>query len=276
MSTPPLFTAHNIKLVDGSQTLPSAAFSMEEDPRFISAKKVLDVVIPLPRPQKISLIEKALGITQNAKKHSVVDLGCLEGGYSAEFARLGYETLGIEVREINYNCCQYVKENLNLPNLRFVQDDVMNIANHGEFDAAFCCGLLYHLDRPKHFLTMLAKQIKKVIIIQTHFSLLENNLNSKYPLSPITVNEGLNGRWYKEFEEGATLLDKEAARWSSYENNGSFWIQREFLIELLYSLGFQTVFEQFDSLAPQISFELQNNYTNMMRGTFVGIKDNNT
>jgi len=34
-------------------------------------------------------------------KIKIVDLGCLEGGYSVEFARNGYDVLGMEIREIN-------------------------------------------------------------------------------------------------------------------------------------------------------------------------------
>jgi len=39
----------------------------------------------------------------------LVDLGCLEGGYAVEFARDGFDTLGIEVRQSNFKNCQRVK-----------------------------------------------------------------------------------------------------------------------------------------------------------------------
>jgi hypothetical protein len=40
-------------------------------------------------------------------------LGCLEGGYSVELARLGFrEVVGIEVRKANFDKCRFVKERL--------------------------------------------------------------------------------------------------------------------------------------------------------------------
>ena len=241
--------------VNGSLT-PEAPKTINEEQWFTSAKRVLNLVFPNER--------------QNCR---VVDLGCLEGGFSVEFARLGFETLGIEVRDSNFQCCEYVKQHTDLPNLSFAKDNVLNISKYGEFDVAFCCGLLYHLDRPRAFLEQLAKQTKKLLIINTHFSLAADNQNTRFKLSPLTINESLKGRWYGEFAEGVSMNDRDASRWSSFENNSSFWIQREELLGLIYNLGFGTVFEQFDSLAPNISSELESSYTNFMRGTFIGIKD---
>ena len=34
----------------------------------------------------------------------------------------------------------------------------------------FCCGLLYHLDKPKEFLDTLSAVTTKLLILQTHFS----------------------------------------------------------------------------------------------------------
>ena len=70
----------------------------------------------------------------------IADLGCLEGGFAVEFARMGFQVVGIEVRENNIAACNYVKAHTSLPNLRFVHDSAWNIAQHGSFDAIFCCG----------------------------------------------------------------------------------------------------------------------------------------
>ncbi len=251
-----IFTAHNIVLDNGEHTKPEALYSMDKAPNFLSARRILNLVFPL-----------------NKEAFRIVDLGCLEGGYAVEFARMGFNTLGIELRDINYECCQYVKSKTNLPNLSFVQDDVLNIEQHGIFDAAFCCGILYHLDKPKAFLEKLAKQTRKLIIIQTHFSLANEFITPNFKLSPIEMNEGLKGRWYKEFAADETAESRQLMRWSSFENSRSFWIQREELIDQIYRLGFTTVFEQFDSLAPDISGALQGDYLAQLRGTFVGIRN---
>ena len=251
----PKFTAHNIRLDDGSYTIPERSESVDQSRWFVSARNVLNLVFPSDR-----------------QKYRVVDLGCLEGGYSVEFARMGFDTLGIEVRDLNMQCCEYVKKNVDLPNLRFAKDDVMNISNYGEFDAAFCCGLLYHLDRPRAFLEQLAKQTRRLVIVQTHFSIASEEKRTDFVLSPIALNESLKGRWYTEFPEHLPLEQRQGQRWSSFENDSSFWIQREHLIGLIYDLGFNTVFEQFDWLAPNIAEQLENRYASFLRGTFVGIK----
>jgi 2-polyprenyl-3-methyl-5-hydroxy-6-metoxy-1,4-benzoquinol methylase len=129
------FTAHNIRLDDGTFTNPDAADSMEAYPWFVSARRILETVFP------------------GDKKHlRLADLGCLEGGYAVEFARMGFQVLGIEVRDANIAACNYVKSRTSLPNLVFAKDDAWNIGNHGMFDVVFCCGLLYHLDRPRNSL----------------------------------------------------------------------------------------------------------------------------
>src|SRR5918911_1379577 len=129
------FTHHNVRLDDGTLTKPEAAFLLSESPWFLAAKRTIDLAFQ----------------GQVAGKR-IADLGCLEGGYTVEFARMGMEAVGLEVRHSNFAACEYVQARVDLSNLRFVHDDVWNIRKHGEFDAIFCCGLLYHLDRPVEFL----------------------------------------------------------------------------------------------------------------------------
>jgi|GEM_PF-895472 len=204
----------------------------------------------------------------------LVDLGCLEGGYSAGFARLGFDVLGIEVRDYNYARCEALQRRAGLSNLRFVKDDVMNIDSYGEFDVGFCCGILYHLDRPVEFLAKLATSIKKLLIIETHFSLAEKT-KSRFKLGDLVLHEGVEGRWYKEFESHTPESVRQHKRyaWSSLRNDASFWIRREQLLELLYHFGYQTVFEQFDGLAPNIAENLDLQYPDLLRGTFVAIRN---
>ena len=66
------FTAHNIRLDDGTLTKPDVGYSMETYPWFVSARRILETVFP------------------EDKHHlPLVDIGCLEGGYAVEFARIG-------------------------------------------------------------------------------------------------------------------------------------------------------------------------------------------
>lgn len=269
------FTAHNIRLDDGTLTKPEVGCSMEGYPWFVSARRIIEATFPFDK-----------------KRLRLADLGCLEGGYAVEFARMGIEVLGVEVRESNIEVCNYVKSKVNLPNLEFVKDNVWNIHKYGTFDVVFCCGLLYHLDKPKQFLEMLSGVVRKLLILQTHFS-TDNNYRAsrlpdlikralvrfergginKYNLSSMSENEGLKGRWFPEFPDDESYRKKELAKWASWENRRSFWIQREYLLQAISDVGFDLVMEQFDSLGPNIMENLlQGYYKTDLRGTFIGIK----
>ncbi len=271
------FSAHNIRLDDGTYTKPGG-IPTGTNATFKSAKRVLDLVFPGSRDQL-----------------RIADLGCLEGGYSVEFARLGFQALGIDVREQNIEACRYVQSRVHLPNLSFAQDDVWNIAKHGPFDAIFCCGLLYHLDRPKAFLELLSSVTKRLLILETHFSEgrdapspiqprrlrrtlsrwlpLKQTATTTHKLSRLAMNEGMKGRWFREFLSEREFHDRENRKWASWDNRRSFWPQREYLIEAIQHAGFGLVFEQFDVLAPDIAQSMTAGYYRAHgRGTFVGIK----
>ncbi len=270
------FTAHNIRLDDGTYTKPDMQQKMESHPWFLAAQRLLNALFP----------DDKSGLR-------LADLGCLEGGYSVEFARMGFETLGLEIRESNLAACRYMQERTKLPNLRFVQDNALNIGEYGTFDAIFCCGLLYHLDKPKAFIETLSACTSRVLILQTHFSIAGESIyeklprrvrkvvapnapetsTTKYHLSPIAENEGVRGRWYTEFYDEAQHKGREGARWASWDNYKSFWMQREYLLQTLYDAGFPVVLEQFDGLGSNIVQEMTEGfYGTDGRGTFVGIK----
>ena len=131
------FTAHNIRLPDGSCTAPEIGWLTADSPWFKAAARVVRLIYAADHEDK-----------------SLVDLGCLEGGYTVEFARMGLQATGIEVRQSNFENCLIVQDKVRLPNLRFCKDDVWNLPRHGHFSTAFCCGLLYHLDRPAAFVSL--------------------------------------------------------------------------------------------------------------------------
>ncbi len=145
----PTFTAHNIELPDGSQTLPGEPL-IGAEPVSESYLRTLRQFCPPPA--------------------RVADLGCLEGGYAVAFARAGYEVLGIEGQEDNFATCEWVAERVELPNLRFVCDDVRKIGEYGKFDAVLCAGLLYHLDQPVSFLRELAEVTGRLLIISANYA----------------------------------------------------------------------------------------------------------
>lgn len=251
---------------------------MDVHPWFLAAKRLLDGTLP--------------GSKVNFR---IADLGCLEGGYAVEFARLGYQTLGLDVRESNIDACRYVQSKVALPNLAFARDDVWNIPKYGMFDAVFCCGLFYHLDRPREFLKVLSDVTKRVLILQTHFSQagdspawirprrlrralsrvfpLKHTATTTHKLSSLSENEGLPGRWVSEFRSERAFLDRENRRWASWNNRKSFWVQREYILQSLRDSGFDLVLEQFDWLGSKLALEMtRGSYRSSGRGTFIGIK----
>ena len=244
------FTAHNIILDDGSETKPDADFPIARAPWFLAAKRCLHALYP-----------------QGFEGLRIVDLACLEGGYTVEFARMGFgETVGIEARPSNFTNCKFVKERVNLPNLNFVLDDVWHLEKYGMFDVVFCSGILYHLDAPKRFIEVMAKTARRAVLINTHFSTV-TPIDS-YGLSELVENEGLPGRWFPEPPAA------EDASWGAWGNARSFWIQREYLIQAIQTAGFPLVFEQYDLLGDDIAASMTTGYyKSHNRGLFVGVKD---
>lgn len=271
------FTAHNVRLDDGTFTRPGATQSVDEYSWFLASRGILDTVFPGDKSQL-----------------RLADIGCLEGGYATEFARLGFQVLGIEVRELNIAACNYIKAHTDLPNLQFVQDNALNIANHGVFDAVFCCGLFYHLENPKEYLETLSAVTNKLLILQTHFSLISPSDKIlklpttvrqaaakvlrrpepvKFMLSAPAEHEGLPGRWFTEFSDDTSFGKRDTAKWASWDNRRSFWIQREYLLKTMKDVGFDLVMEEYANLEPNIADSLLGgSYAANLRGTFIGIK----
>jgi 2-polyprenyl-3-methyl-5-hydroxy-6-metoxy-1,4-benzoquinol methylase len=270
------FIQHNIRLADGTETRPGSGPTMDRHPWFLAAKRVLDAVFP-----------------GDKSKYRIADLGCLEGGYATEFARMGFQSFGLDVRETNIAACEHVKARTGLTNLEFVRDDAWNVAKYGPFDAIFCCGLFYHLDRPKQYLQQLSNCTRRLLILQTHFSTAEASTTSylpsivrkvlarggaksttaKYILSPMTEHDTLRGRWYTEFWNDQVFKDREKHREASWDNIKSFWVQREDLIQAIRDVGFDCVLEQFDGLGTDIRDSMLSGYYHQhSRGTFLGLK----
>jgi len=235
VSKVPQFTAHNIVLPDGTMTIPGKPVLAESD-QAKAALRALDLIFPA---------DARVG-------KRIIDLGCLEGGYTVEFARAGFDSLGIEVRDVNIAKCNYVATALGLPNLRFAQDDVRNVERYGQFDAIFCSGLLYHLDRPTEYLHTLAKVTTRALILQTHYATRRRpprwRTYPPYRISRLVRHEGNLGRWVHEYSPRAKQEKVEGAVWASFGNPRSFWIEKKHLLQTLREVGFPLVFEQYDFL----------------------------
>jgi hypothetical protein len=274
------FTAHNILLSNNRRTIDGDQILLGESALWRSIEKSLNLFNLLPQSK------------EERQKLKVVDLGCLEGGYSVEFAKLGFNTLGIEAREENILKCNYVKSELNLQNLNFIKDDVRNLNQYGEFDIVVCYGLLYHLNDPIDFLKKISLATKKILFLHTHFAPEKDirydlgylnsyiiaplqkrikllNFSKNYKLSRLVQHEGYKGRWYNEWSDNSTKSKIEKQLWASYNNSKSFWLCKKDLTKAMHNVGFNNVFEQFNYTGDLISDDYTQVYNRTM---FVGVK----
>ena len=129
----------------------------------------------------------------------ILDLGCLDGIYSIEFALHGAQVTGIDAREANIKKALFVKECLELQNVELIQDDVRNLSleKYGKYDVILCSGILYHLNTPDvfKFIVTLYQLLGQLLIIDTHMSLSPDK-------SVVYKKREYHGHLYHEHEIG--------------------------------------------------------------------------
>lgn len=247
------FSYHNVRLPNGEVTNPDLDWFIAGSPWLHGPLRLLHRLYGRQLSQK-----------------SIADLGALEGGYALEFAKVGMDTLGVEIRQENFANCERLKQAFGLSNLRFVHDDCWNLYRYGQFDAIFCSGLLYHLDRPAEFIKLIGKSARDVAFIHTHFA--PETESEAFTLGPLTTNEGMPGRWYHE-HDSTDAAEIEAYKLSSFENQNSFWLTRPAILQCLNDAGFDVVLEQHDALGADIIGSMSRGYhKSHHRGLFVGLR----
>ena len=254
------YSAHNIELSDGSRTIPDEELLLTEQGWLTATLRTLDVV------------------AARGEHLRIVDLGCLEGGYSIEFARQGHEVVGIDARQLNIDRAVAAKENLGLSNVKFAVDDVKNLADYGQFDVVFCSGLLYHLDDPKRYLDLLGQVATRALILNTHYARDVDPVYDDgaadaervdFSLGELTEHEGLPGRWYPEYSSDDPRSEVEGRLWAAFSNERSFWPTKPALLAACRNAGFAAIYEQHDF----VDHIATDNYAEANdRGMFVCIK----
>lgn len=197
----------------------------------------------------------------------ILDLGCLDGIFSIEFAKHGANTIGVEFREANIKKALFCKEALGLHNLDFRQDDVRNISieSYGRFDAIVCSGILYHLPAADaiNLINRMYDIVNRIVVIDTHVAL--------QPIERFVYGgDEYWGSVFREHSESATLKEKAKAIWFSADNTTSFWFTRPSLINILNKAGFSSVYECF--IPPHLNFG-KPGLEHRNRCTFVALKD---
>lgn len=235
------WTAHNLPLPGGWWTLPG-------QPELLTASGGLAAIRRLTSALYGPRLE---GLR-------VLDLGCLEGGYSFALARDGAEVVGVDARAENVAKCELVRDAWGLANLSFRQGDVKEVTRgaHGAFDLVLALGILYHLDEPARWLAGIGALTRGVLFVDTHFApdddaalaLLRPDLRKLGPIEPIPERieadgPALEGRW---FDEWTTPAERDAMPWASWSNPRSFWLTRASLGRAVRAAGFETVAELLD------------------------------
>jgi ubiquinone/menaquinone biosynthesis C-methylase UbiE len=159
--------------------------------------------------------------------HNVLELGSLEGGHSLALAKRPRTSrvLALEARIENINRAKLVQRLFSAGNVTFVQANLeqSNIfRDYPNFDAVFCCGLLYHLVRPWELLGQISR-VSNGLFLSTHYCLKDR---------ASIMQESYEGIWYKE----GGALDP-----LSGLSQKSFWPTLESLQSMLYNSGFKAV-----------------------------------
>ena len=157
--------------------------------------------------------------------HSVLELGCLEGGQTFELAkRPGVHVLAIEGRGSSIERARFVQELLGIKNVNFVLGNLetIDLTRFGKFDAVFCCGILYHVPEPWKLVEKI-RAVTTKLYIWTHYA-AEDKADQ--------VVNGFRGCWYQE----CGLGDPQSGL-----SPRSFWPTFQSLQDILKQYGFTII-----------------------------------
>jgi SAM-dependent methyltransferase len=177
---------------------------------------------------------------------TVVDLGCLEGGFTLAFARLGAdESVGIEARAVSHRRCELARQLIGLRNARFVHGDIKEeLARCGRrFDVVFAAGILYHVADPWVLLRSIAGSCRRVALIDTHVADPRTPSHScSQELVDVSTDCGTwRGRRFAEYSAACDERAREELLWAAWSNTESFWPLEEDLVAMMRAAGFARV-----------------------------------
>jgi len=197
---------------------------------------------PTPDDQKLHRVTQIVidGLRRPLSDVRILDLACLEGLYAVEFARRGAEVVAIEGRRANLAKVEIAQAAWHLDRLTLHQDDVRHLSRerHGTFDVVLCLGMLYHLPAPDvfRFVEQIGSVCRHLAVFDTHISLTGEEQREDRG----TVYWG---QTFREHPADSTPAERLQGRWSSLDNETSFWLTRGSLFSLLERTGFSSAFE---------------------------------
>jgi len=226
---------HNYHFPYGIKTIPEQG---PEDNFLIRSDIVMELIylfLGIDSMEKIS-----------ARGYRLLDLGSAEGLQSIEGALHGFDTVGVEGRELFMERAEFAKKVFGLENVRFVHGDVRRISETalGLFDVTLCLGILYHLDKEAMlpFFQSVSAMTRHLLIIDTH---LANAASvARYKIGePSNIGQRYFGQTHYEHPKGLSVMQKLARIRASLDNERSFWFDYPSLCQILVDHGFNYVLD---------------------------------
>jgi SAM-dependent methyltransferase len=220
------FTTHRITLAPGIETAPVGVDALQD--------------------VRTDLVIDACG--GSIEGLSVVDLGCLEGGFTLAFAQRGARlALGIEARDISVRRCELARDLLGIGAAEFVRADIKDeLARRDVFDVVFAAGILYHLADPAGFLRTMRSACRGVALIDTHVADADRATHGCSEV--VTRSSGertYRGRMFAEYAPDVADDVKDDLLWAAWSDTDSFWPLEEELGAMILDAGFAS-FEKVD------------------------------
>lgn len=157
---------------------------------------------------------------------TILELGSLEGGHTFTLARhKGVErVLAVEGRSANIDKAKFIGSLLGVSNVQFKQANLeqLELAKLGQFDAVFCCGLLYHLPEPWKLISQTPLVAPSLFVWTVYADEHEATIEV----------DGLRGREYAEGGLNEPL---------SGLSPKSIWLTLPSLLELLKRSGYRNI-----------------------------------
>ncbi len=162
---------------------------------------------------------------------TILELGSLEGAHS--FILAGHpgvkRVVALEGREANLRKARFVQELLQIRNVEFAQANLehADLTRFGNFDAIFCCGLLYHLPDPWKLIEQ-CPSVAPVLFIWTQYA-AENEARD--------LGNGLRGKIHIEGGPDEPLSGMSAT---------AIWLTLASLRDLLSANGYEKIEIMYD------------------------------
>ena len=223
------WTAHNILLPNGITTMPG-----NSNQRYLQRSYLYHHLYKTWSQPRRRLYFRS---------PTVLDIGCLEGGIAIHFASMGFNTVGVDIRETNLKKADFASKALGLQHkCKWICGDVCDEtlwSSFGKFDLIVCGGLLYHLDG-SNIAFVINHMSRK--LNNCGLAVVDTNFVDK-PSKTIEMDTGLKvyGQDWIEHSDNDSLTERMPRSWSSLNINKAFWLTERSLCNVLVSYGFTDV-----------------------------------